>query len=33
VYWDPVRQQFAGDVEANELVKAKYREPWKLPVL
>ena len=31
VYWNPEKQQFINDDKANELVKAKYRTPWKLP--
>ncbi len=33
IYWDPDRQRLINDDEANELVKASYRAPWKLPVL
>jgi hypothetical protein len=28
--WDPGKQQFAGDDEANALVGKSYREPWTL---
>ncbi len=31
VYWNPEKQQFINDDKANELVKASYRTPWKLP--
>jgi hypothetical protein len=31
VYWNPEKQQFINDDKANELVKAKYRAPWKVP--
>ncbi|MFC2115831.1 Gfo/Idh/MocA family protein [Bacteroidota bacterium] len=33
VYWNPEKQMFINDDEANELVNANYRAPWKLPVL
>ena len=33
VYWDEESQQFQNDREANELVKATYRNPWKLPTV
>ncbi len=28
--WDPMREQFVDDVEANKLVDRTLREPWKL---
>ena len=28
--WDPVRQEFPGDEEANRLVDRARREPWQL---
>jgi predicted dehydrogenase len=28
--WDPVRQQFPGDEEANRLTSRPMREPWRL---
>jgi predicted dehydrogenase len=28
--WDPIKEQFKNDVEANQLVKAKIRGAWKL---
>lgn len=31
VFWDHEKQEFTGDAEANEMVKAHYRAPWKLP--
>ena len=31
VFWDPIKQEFINDAEANELVKAHYRSPWELP--
>ncbi len=31
VFWDNDTQQFIKNDKANELVKASYREPWKLP--
>lgn len=31
--WDDATSSFKGDAEANQLVKAYYRDPWKLPVL
>jgi predicted dehydrogenase len=33
VYWDNDAQAFINDDKANELVKAHYRKPWKLPKL
>ncbi len=33
VFWDPEKQEFLNDNEANQLVKADYRSPWKLPVV
>jgi predicted dehydrogenase len=33
VYWDHEKQQFINDDKANEMVKAHYRAPWKLPVV
>jgi predicted dehydrogenase len=33
VVWDPVSQSFPADAEAQLLAKAKYRAPWKLPVV
>ncbi len=31
VFWNPENQEFINDTEANEMVKAHYRAPWKLP--
>jgi predicted dehydrogenase len=31
VRWDSAAGQFLNDHEANELAKARYRAPWKLP--
>jgi hypothetical protein len=31
VFWDHEKQEFTDDAEANEMVKAHYRAPWKLP--
>ena len=31
VFWDPDKQQFINDDEANYLVNAHYRAPWELP--
>jgi len=28
--WDPVRERFTGDDEANQLLRKTYREPWTL---
>jgi hypothetical protein len=28
--WDPVKEQFRNDKEANTYVKASIRKPWKL---
>ena len=28
--WDPVREQFVGDEEANRLVNVPMRAPWHL---
>lgn len=30
LYWDPVKEHFKNDAEANKLVKAKIRGSWKL---
>ncbi|WP_339738526.1 Gfo/Idh/MocA family oxidoreductase [uncultured Sunxiuqinia sp.] len=31
VNWNPDKQEFENDDEANQLVKANYRSPWTLP--
>lgn len=31
--WDDANSLFVNDPEATALVKAHYRDPWKLPVL
>ena len=31
VIWDDAKSRFVGDKEANQLAKAHYRSPWKLP--
>ena len=31
VYWDAEKGKFFNDDKANELIKAHYRAPWKLP--
>lgn len=28
--WDPAREAFLGDVEANRLLSRAYREPWRI---
>ena len=33
VFWDPEKQEFINDSEANQMVYANYRAPWKLPVV
>lgn len=33
VTWDSSARTFPGDAEAVELMKARYREPWKLPAI
>ncbi|MDR0421922.1 MAG: Gfo/Idh/MocA family oxidoreductase [Proteiniphilum sp.] len=33
LHWDSETGMFAGNEEANRLIKADYRDPWKLPVL
>lgn len=31
VFWDGDKQQFLNDDEANKMIEANYRAPWKLP--
>jgi len=31
IVWDPEKQEFLNDPEANALTKASYRAPWSLP--
>lgn len=31
VFWNPEKQEFTDDAEANQMVKANYRAPWTLP--
>ncbi len=31
VFWNPEKQEFLNDDEANQMVMANYRNPWKLP--
>ena len=31
IVWDPEKQEFLNDPEANALTKANYRAPWSLP--
>ncbi|MCK5465420.1 MAG: gfo/Idh/MocA family oxidoreductase, partial [Bacteroidales bacterium] len=31
VYWDAEKGKFINDDKANEMIKAHYRAPWKLP--
>ncbi len=31
VEWDPKQQNFGNDAEANAMMEAHYRAPWKLP--
>lgn len=33
VNWEDSRRQFKDDAEANNIIKAKAREPWKLPTV
>jgi predicted dehydrogenase len=31
IHWDPERNEIVGDSAANEMIRPKYRAPWKLP--
>ena len=31
IVWDAAKEKIAGDPEADKLVGAEYRDPWKLP--
>ncbi len=31
IFWDAEKNVFENDPEANEMVRAKYRAPWKVP--
>ncbi len=33
VFWDPEKQQFTGDDDANKLIYANYRAPWVIPTV
>lgn len=33
LYWDPQQNVFINDEEATRMVKATYRDPWKLPIV
>ena len=30
--WDPVKEEFIGNDDANKMLKREYREPWVLKV-
>ena len=30
--WDPVKEQFIGNDDANKMLKREFREPWVLKV-
>jgi predicted dehydrogenase len=30
LHWDPAAEQFVGDEQANRLLRAAYREPWRI---
>jgi predicted dehydrogenase len=33
LYWNGAESAFTGDEQANALLKARYRQPWTLPVI
>lgn len=33
IYWDPEKEEFKNDPEANRMIKPVYRDPYKLPNL
>jgi predicted dehydrogenase len=33
IFWDGVKGEISGDPEASRLTRARYRSPWKVPVI